>query len=407
MGGGESKQSQLLKYGGLLSETERETLRAVFGNIAGDTEANTTSPQQFKVYYCMLIVQTCSLYFQNYFSQIGVTGEFQHGLFKAFCSSDNTAAKTALDGLTFVNFIQNAGNILKGSTSHKAAFFSTMCQHVGDGTAATGQSIQTVLLFMLSFLTDSELGKKMFPQLSEWKHDVESNGVLVKYWLKMLIKGDTKGTVPVTSDKIERWFNNCSLLLRIYEIVFTLLLFGQLMALDDIRKTLGTSTIVEDGEELNTENFLYPLKLPPITHGHNDNFSSTILDRAMVIGLNSFIPAGVRGKLYPLFSSVKHGESFSAMCSRAVNKGPTLLIVRDTKGYIFGVFAAVNWKFGPQFFGKNLLLTTKLLHISYFQGPQIVSYLPSFLNLGCTTLRATITIICIYSRMPKRCQTDW
>ena len=49
MGGGESKNSQLLKYGGLLSETERETLRAVFGNIAGDTEANTVSPQQFKV----------------------------------------------------------------------------------------------------------------------------------------------------------------------------------------------------------------------------------------------------------------------------------------------------------------------------------------------------------------------
>ena len=51
MGGGESKNSQLQKYGGLLNERERETLRAVFGNIAGDTEANTVSPQQFKVIY--------------------------------------------------------------------------------------------------------------------------------------------------------------------------------------------------------------------------------------------------------------------------------------------------------------------------------------------------------------------
>ena len=49
MGGGESKNSQLLKYGGLLSETERETLRMVFSNIAGDTEASTVSSQQFKV----------------------------------------------------------------------------------------------------------------------------------------------------------------------------------------------------------------------------------------------------------------------------------------------------------------------------------------------------------------------
>ena len=292
-------------------------------------------------------------------------GEFEHGLFKAFCSSDNTAAKPALDSLTFVNFIQNASNILKGSTSHKAVFFSKVCQHAGNSTAATGQSIQTVLLFMLSFLTDSELGKKVFPQVSEWKHDAESNKVLVDYWLKMLLKSDTKDTVPIAGDKIEQWFNNCSLLLRIHEIVFTLLLFGQLMASDDIRRTLGVSTIVEDGEELNTENFLYPLKLPPITHGHNDNFSSSLLDRAMVMALNSFIPASVRGKLYPLFSSVKHGESFSAMCSRAVHKGPTLLVVRDTKGYLFGVFAAVGWKFGPQFFGKTLLPTTKLRHISF------------------------------------------
>ena len=49
MGGGESKNSQLLRHGGLLSEAERETLRAVFSNIAGDSEASTISSQQFKV----------------------------------------------------------------------------------------------------------------------------------------------------------------------------------------------------------------------------------------------------------------------------------------------------------------------------------------------------------------------
>lgn len=49
MGGGESKNSQLLKYGGLLSEAERETLRTVFSNIAGDSEASTISLQQFRV----------------------------------------------------------------------------------------------------------------------------------------------------------------------------------------------------------------------------------------------------------------------------------------------------------------------------------------------------------------------
>lgn len=303
-----------------------------------------------------LFVYICPLYFQNYFSQIGVTGEFEHGLFRAFCFSDTAGAKTVLDSLTFVNFIQNASNILKGSTGQKAKFFSNLCQHAGGSMAPSRQNIHTVLLSMLSFLTNSELVKKIFPELNEWKHDADCNKSLCDYLLKMLLdnlKGDdVKDTVPISGDKIEQWLRNCSLLLRICETVFTILLYGQMMGIDDIRKSMGASTVVEDGEELDTEIFLYPLKLPPVTHGHNDNFSSLLLDRALVMALNSFIPASVRGKLYPLFSSVKHGESFSAMCSRAVNKGPTLLVVKDTKGYIFGVFAAVSWKFGPQFFGK-------------------------------------------------------
>ena len=300
-----------------------------------------------------------------------MTGGFKHGLFKAFCSSDNApyaAAKGVSVNLTFVNFIQNASNILKGSTSHKATFFTNLCQFAGDGSAATGQSLHTVLLFMSSFVTDSELSNKVFPQQNDWKYNAASNKILADYLLKALLKGDINDSVPITTDKIERWLSNSSLLLRMSEIVFTLLLFGQLMETEDIRKILGASTVVEDGEELNTENFLYPLKLPPITHGHNDNFSSLLLDRTLVMALNSFIPASMRGKLYPLFSSAKHGESFSAMSSRAINKGPTLLIVKDTKGYVFGIFAAVSWKFGPQFFGKHShKLTTNTVVFSIFR----------------------------------------
>jgi len=285
---------------------------------------------------------------------------------------------------------------------------------VGDGTTVTNQSIQTALLSMLTFLTDSELGKKVFPELNDWKYDADCNKILVHYLLKILldkIKGDIKDSVPVANDKIEQWLSNCGLLLKIYEVVFTLLLFGQLMAIDDIRKSLGASTVVEDGEEMNTEIFLYPLKLPPVTPGHNDNFSSSLLDRTLVMALNNFIPANTRGKFYPLFSSVKHGESFSTMCSRSINKGPTLLIIRDTKGYVFGVFAAESWKFGPQFFGKTTTNSpSSTLSCSYFfllQETLIASYLPFFLNLESTILQAIIPTICIYNRMPRPYPMDW
>lgn len=214
--------------------------------------------------------------------------------------------------------------------------------------------------------------KKIFPELNEWKHDMDSNKVLVDHLQKVLLdnlKGDIGDTAPVSADKVERWLRNCSLLLRMCDVIFTILLFGQNMTVDEIRRLLDVSMVVEDGEERNTENFLYPLKFPPITHGHNDNFSSLLLDRTLVMALNSYMPASVRGKLYPLFSSVKHGESFSAMCSRAIGKGPTLVIVKDTNGYVFGVFAAVSWKFGPQFFGKVItrLCTNKNLSFWSFR----------------------------------------
>ena len=49
MGGGESRNSQLAKYGSSLSQAERETLQKLFRNIAGSSEANNFTCQQFQV----------------------------------------------------------------------------------------------------------------------------------------------------------------------------------------------------------------------------------------------------------------------------------------------------------------------------------------------------------------------
>jgi len=51
MGGGESRNSQLAKYGSSLSQTERETLQKLFGSIAGSIDVNSLTSQQFQVSY--------------------------------------------------------------------------------------------------------------------------------------------------------------------------------------------------------------------------------------------------------------------------------------------------------------------------------------------------------------------
>lgn len=38
-------------------------------------------------------------------------------------------------------------------------------------------------------------------------------------------------------------------------------------------------------------------------------------------------------------------------------RGPTLLLVKDTKGHVFGGFASHPWEVKPQFQGETLWLT--------------------------------------------------
>ena len=227
------------------------------------------------------------------------------------------------------------------------SFFYNLCRYSGDGVV-NGNSTQTALSAILHLLTNSDMCFKLFPEATEWCYEEEGVKILVEHLLSSLPSGD----VVFSSDMMERWFSNYDLLLRLFDTLVIVLLLGGETIVDDVRKVLGVSMTTEEDEELNTERFLFPLKLPPITNGPNDKFSSSLLDRSTILALNSFIPAITRGKLYPLFSSAGHGESFSSMCSRAVNKGPTLLVVKDTGGCVFGVYAADSWKIGPQFFGE-------------------------------------------------------
>lgn len=41
------------------------------------------------------------------------------------------------------------------------------------------------------------------------------------------------------------------------------------------------------------------------------------------------------------------------MSSLIVNEGPTIIVIKDKEGYIFGGFAPFSWTFGPSFFGDS------------------------------------------------------
>ncbi|XP_051883923.1 MTOR-associated protein MEAK7 isoform X3 [Pristis pectinata] len=74
---------------------------------------------------------------------------------------------------------------------------------------------------------------------------------------------------------------------------------------------------------------------------------------AMALHLTKSQYKGNQSQWKLLFSSQAHGESFSRFSTQILHKGPTLLIVKDSLGYIFGGFASCSWELKPQFQGDS------------------------------------------------------
>lgn len=95
-------------------------------------------------------------------------------------------------------------------------------------------------------------------------------------------------------------------------------------------------------------------------------------DLSQMLFVNANLPTAQQNKWRFLFSSQIHGESFSTLLGkrtffesrktklnayslpgRIVDQGPTVLIVEDSNGYIFGGYATESWALGPNYLGND------------------------------------------------------
>ncbi|KAG0255989.1 hypothetical protein BG011_004825 [Mortierella polycephala] len=74
-----------------------------------------------------------------------------------------------------------------------------------------------------------------------------------------------------------------------------------------------------------------------------------------------------------LFSSKTSGASFSTLLQKTMYQGPTLVVMKDEDGYIFGAYADQDWEQGPKFYGtdRSFLFTIR---------PNFRIYRPSRVN---------------------------
>ena len=80
---------------------------------------------------------------------------------------------------------------------------------------------------------------------------------------------------------------------------------------------------------------------------------NTLLNIPSIITINHYLPAALRHRWRLLFSTQIHGESFQAFVHQIINQGPTVLVVQDCDGHIFGGFASKSWAIRSHFDGKS------------------------------------------------------
>jgi hypothetical protein len=107
---------------------------------------------------------------------------------------------------------------------------------------------------------------------------------------------------------------------------------------------------VTHGDET-TECCLFPMckGVPP---QYKQVFPS-ILKVPDLLFVNTLLPSALQHQWRFCFSTAIHGESFAKMLGLIVDKGPTVIIVNDRNGNVFGGFASENFTVGPNFRGKH------------------------------------------------------
>eukprot|EP00041_Stephanoeca_diplocostata_P027830 m.773519 g.773519 ORF g.773519 m.773519 type:complete len:464 (+) comp23253_c0_seq3:556-1947(+) len=80
---------------------------------------------------------------------------------------------------------------------------------------------------------------------------------------------------------------------------------------------------------------------------------SRLIDPGAMLMLDWALPASHRGAWLPLFSSQRDGASYHRLRQCILDKGSTVLLIKDTENHVFGAFAADSWKDHPVFYGSD------------------------------------------------------
>lgn len=167
---------------------------------------------------------------------------------------------------------------------------------------------------------------------------------------------DLSAGESINKVSLENWLQTSTLLGQLLLYVFNHLykISHKEIRESKDRSSMGSHAHTSYEDEEHTEKEIRDRSLIPICKGLDliPSYPS-ILDLNQIVFMNSNLPQEYQNDWRFLFSSEIHGESFSTLIGRIIDQGPTILVLEDKNGYIFGGFAPENWTLNPKFYGND------------------------------------------------------
>jgi len=260
--------------------------------------------------------------------------------------SDILAQKTRSKNpykISFEAMAKLASKALKGDRDEKIRLLFELCQKknpLDDFIFVTGEEIgECVKSFLESFIRSLKNSSLLVTSASI--------KLFANYLLRDLFYPSGVADDPLTEENF-----------HLADLVFA----SRKYTLEDLKTGLSNSMLflnIHDSvfshcfgfeKDINYKNLIPPcLNIPQSRKTSTSSGQPTLLDLTRIMFLNYHLPVGQHYQWNFLFSTIIHGESFSELVGRIRNKGPTITIVADTTGGVFGGFAAKSWSPGSMY----------------------------------------------------------
>ncbi|XP_077451975.1 MTOR-associated protein MEAK7 isoform X3 [Stigmatopora argus] len=234
---------------------------------------------------------------------------------------------TAASGVHREQLVIFLADTLQGTAEEQAPLVMAMCQNEAFDKVVTNEQVTEFLQDLITAIVQIIVHKKL---LQGWKSDKMGDGSqginLLAQQMFSELKTTEQGNYDVTC--LEDW------LFRVPQIS----LYLQMLVAEGLAVWQNSQPV-------------QPL-LPPCQKTSWKDLQS-LFDIPTLMFLAAQLPDRYSAPWRLVFSTLVHGESFTRMIAGLRTCGPTLLLIKDTKGYVFGGFASISWEVKPQFQGDS------------------------------------------------------